>query len=72
MTLRDYLKEGGLSLAEFAKKVGSSQPSMTRYSLGQRSIPAYLAVKIEEATGGDVTVEELVGTKRKKARRRKQ
>ena len=70
MTLRDYLKEAGITLSAFANRVKTSQPSMTRYSLGQRLIPAHLALRIERATEGRVTVEDLVGTKKKKPRSR--
>ena len=69
MTPQDYLDQEGLSLQRFAKKVRSTQPSLTRYFRGERRIPADLAMRIENETKGQVRVEDLVAL-RKPTRRK--
>lgn len=59
MTLDEYLKKEGISPSAWAKKVGISQPIITRFLSGKRGVSLETALRIQEATAGMVRVEEL-------------
>lgn len=70
MELRPYLKRAKLTLAQFAGIVGSSQPSLTRYTRGDRPMPIDLADRIVRETGGKVRLKDLFAPRRRFLERR--
>lgn len=60
MTLDQYLIETGQTEAEFASKVGTSQPNVHRMRKGQIPGPA-LMVAIRDETGGKVQPGDFYG-----------
>ena len=64
MKLRDWLREKWTgSKEEFARKVGISLMSLNRYERGVRQPRLDIALRIERATNGEVTVEDLIPRK---------
>jgi transcriptional regulator with XRE-family HTH domain len=59
MKLLAYLAQEKIKPREFAERVGISQPFMSRLLHGQRRPGGQLAMKIEEATGGNVTLRDF-------------
>lgn len=52
MTLADYLRTHKLSHAKFAARIGTSQPTVTRYANGQRIPNLKRIFFIEQETSG--------------------
>ena len=62
MKLRDYFKKKRIDPVAFAVESGISVTSIYRYMKGRKP-HRKTAYKIEELTGGEVTVEDLLPTK---------
>ncbi len=62
MTLAEYLRQSGQSLAAFAAEVGVSEASMSRYATGKRVPRKQILQRITAATGGKVQANDLLGT----------
>lgn len=60
MELRDYLTTENIGVSEFAKKARMKQPYISLISLKKRVPSPDMALRIQEATGGAVTVMELL------------
>ncbi len=61
MTLKDYLKQTGKPVAEFAKTIKTSRQSVYVFLANSKKRPSLeVAVRIEKATGGLVPVESWV------------
>jgi len=60
MKLQNWLKEKGFSKAEFARKIGVSRHALYLYLKGKRQPRLDIALRIEEATNGEVTVKDLI------------
>lgn len=59
MDLSQYLEEEGITLQDFAKKIGVSRTTVTNYKYKyKKPLPAY-ADKIFRATGGKVTAKDI-------------
>lgn len=58
--LRAYIKDQGQSQNSFALRVGLIPQALSLILSGQRKLSAEEAVRIEDATGGAVTVRDLV------------
>ncbi len=59
MSLQEYLDKEKISASAWAKKVGIPQPVITRLIAGSRGVSLKTALRIQEATGGQVRVENL-------------
>jgi len=59
MSLKEYIQNENLSPSAWAKRVGISQPIITRYLSGARGVSFKTALRIQGATGGMVRVEDL-------------
>jgi len=60
MNLQEYLQKEGVSPSAWAKKCGIAQPVITRFLSGKRGLSLTTAIRIQEATGGQVRIEDLV------------
>jgi len=60
MYLKPYLKKAKLTMAEFAKMCQSSQPFISQIANGHNRPSPDLALRIEQAAGGEVTRMELL------------
>ncbi len=60
MNLDEYLWRNKITKQDFANQIGISRGHIHQLINGTRSPSAKLAKKIEEATGGEVTKEELL------------
>lgn len=60
MTLADWLIEHGISQADFASRIESSQPTVSRYVTGLRMPRKDHLRKIREVTRGAVTADDFV------------
>lgn len=60
MKLGTHLAANGITHAEFAIRIGTSQAAVTRYVLGQRTPRPEVIARIAEATGGDVTANDFM------------
>jgi transcriptional regulator with XRE-family HTH domain len=65
MKLSEWLKENGLSQAEFARRIGVSPPALSRFITGARIPHATSILKIRDATDGKVDVNDWVVVKEK-------
>jgi predicted transcriptional regulator len=70
MNLRDYLYEHRIDPVAFAYATNISISSLYRY-MGGHCPHLRIAIKIEQATDGHVTVEELMKNKKVRNARRK-
>lgn len=62
MKLRDYLKSSKIKVSDFAKMIDVAQATVSGYTTGSRPRPRpEIARRIVEATGGQVTYEDLYG-----------
>ena len=61
MSLTDWRKRNGLTLAELGKEVGASAAALSRCERAERRPSPELAKRIEAATKGEVTAAELLG-----------
>ena len=59
MRLSEYLKKHKLTQKDFAEKVGVARPQITRIISKKRNPSPHLMKKIEEATEGEVTMQDL-------------
>ena len=59
MTLTDFLADNKITAAELGRRIGVSRSMMIRLISGKRAMTAEYAIKIETATGGQVTRSEL-------------
>lgn len=59
MNLKEYLKSRKFTYEEFSKMVGISRQSITNYINFRRRPSLWVALRIQEATNGKVTVEDL-------------
>lgn len=59
MKLGSHLAENGITHAEFASRIRTSQAAVTRYVLGQRIPRPEVIARIREATGGEVTANDF-------------
>ncbi len=61
MTLNEYIEKTGESLNAVAKRAGVTPSVVYRYATGQqKSIKPHIAQAISKATGGKVTVLDLL------------
>ena len=60
MDILTYLSEENLSKAEFARQLDISKSAVTLFTNGGRRPSPSLALRIEQATGGAVTRDELL------------
>lgn len=60
MQLREYIRQQGLTYRSFGDKIGRDGAEVWRWANGHRLPPVDVAVQIEDATGGKVTVRDLV------------
>ncbi len=61
MEIRAYLRASGLTLAQFAAKVGVSPAAMGRYAAGKRRPRPEVMARIERASGGRIRPNDLFG-----------
>ena len=59
MKLQDYITNHGMTDAEFATRIGSSQPHVNRIRRGIIAPSMKIAMRIKEATKGQVTPNDL-------------
>mgnify|MGYP003757613687 FL=1 len=60
MTLNEYLKRENIAISRFAAKCGLNQPTFWRIVKGKNRPSAASAIAIERATGGAVSLRELL------------
>jgi len=60
MKLVEFLKLHGMSATKLSAMAGVPASSITRYLLKKRGLSAGTAAKISSATGGEVTIAELL------------
>jgi transcriptional regulator with XRE-family HTH domain len=60
MKLDQFISESGLSRADFAKAIGVSEVSVTRYIGGSRIPRPVVLAKISEVTKGSVTPNDFL------------
>ena len=61
MTLREYLNKQSMTMTEFAKRSGLSQPAIHRYLNGQRQPDLNALRKIIKVTKGKVGINDFAG-----------
>lgn len=59
MELKEYLNRNKIKVADFAKKVDCTQGYISLICAGKRKPGADIALKIQAATGNQVTIREL-------------
>jgi DNA-binding transcriptional regulator YdaS (Cro superfamily) len=59
MLLKAYLEKHKLSQKEFAEQIGVTQGAVWQWLKGETKVRPSLFDKIEEATGGEVTRQDL-------------
>lgn len=64
--IKKWRKKRGLSMVEFAELVGTTQPTISRIETG-RATSVSLALAIQSATAGDVTVGDIFNSWMEKA-----
>ena len=65
MRIKEFRKAKGMTQADLAKAAGITSVAICRYEKEHRKPNIFIAVKIANALG--VTVEELIGQKKRKA-----
>lgn len=60
MTLHEYLRHGRISYRDFGRRIERDGAEVWRWAHGHRTPALDVAVKIEEVTGGSVSVRELL------------
>lgn len=63
MKLIDYIKSNKSTQAEFGKRIGKAQTTVSAYITGELIPPRATALKIVKVTKGAVTLEDLWGVK---------
>ena len=66
MTVKQYLQASGVSVPEFAKRVGVHRATVFRWLQGGQPKPHHLG-RIITATGGKISAEELLCEAERKA-----
>lgn len=61
MNLKQWRKENGVTLRDFAERSGISPHTLSSYERGMRTPRKAMAQKIEQATAGHVKAAELLG-----------
>lgn len=69
MTLRDWLDARGVTIAEFALRIGRTSESVRRYANGDRIPDKETMPLIAAETGGDVTANDFFGIPPKRRER---
>lgn len=59
MTLSEYLKQPHVNRPEFAKKIGVSSSYLSQLSTGWRPCGLCYAIRIEDASGGEVSIRDM-------------
>lgn len=67
MKLKTYLKRRKVSMKSFAKQVGITRQAIHYYVTGQRTPQLGIALDIVKATGGEVTLRDLLDGKSEQA-----
>ena len=67
MQLRAYLDQNGITPAEFAARVGSSESGVKKWLRGVRSPRHEMLERIREATAGAVTANDFHETRKREA-----
>ncbi len=62
MKLKTYIKQHGIKGIDFAKQINCSQPAVSLYIAERRTPRPQIALRIVEATNGEVTLEDLYST----------
>ena len=62
MDLKEYLKKHGIRHHYFARCVGISKPTLSRYCRGGKALPI-IARRIEELTQGAIKAQDLINGK---------
>lgn len=60
MTLTAYLREHGLTHADFAARIGATQAAVTRYANGARKPSLDKIIAIERVTSGSVRAIDFI------------
>lgn len=60
MRLKDYLDAEGLSIYKFSKRAGLSRQALTRFLGSESSINMNTAYRVQRASKGKVTLDELI------------
>lgn len=60
MKLGTYLSENGITHADFATRIGTSQAAVTRYVLEQRTPRPDVLSRIMSTTSGEVTANDFM------------
>ena len=60
MKLAEYLRKNNITHGEFACMVGVQRPHITHILNGRKNPSIELAVRIEDATNGKVTLKDLM------------
>ena len=60
MKLGTYLSENGITHADFAARIGTSQAAVTRYVLEQRTPRPDVISRIMSITSGEVTANDFM------------
>jgi transcriptional regulator with XRE-family HTH domain len=60
MNIATYLRQHELTAAEFARNIGVSKSAMARWLSGKRFPRREMIVRISEATGGQVTANDIL------------
>ncbi len=61
MDIDEYCWRNRMSLRKLAIKVGCTEASILKYKHGKGSPSLLIAMKIVKTSGGDITLEELLG-----------
>lgn len=60
MKLKDYFEERCINLRKWCKKYGFSQTTLYMYQVKRKMPSITMAKRISAATGGQVTLEDLI------------
>jgi transcriptional regulator with XRE-family HTH domain len=63
MTLDSYLKSAGITQAEFAATLGTTQAAVSRYARGLRYPKRATLNRIIAASGGNVTANDFLSSR---------
>lgn len=61
MDLKTYLSGKRGRLAKLSRAIGGYAPDVKRWATGERPVPVHFGRPIEDATGGQVTRQEMFG-----------
>lgn len=60
MKLIDWKKQNKILIRDLSKKIGRHESLLSHYLAGRRNLSPNTAIRIQEATNGEVTVMELL------------